>query len=73
MVIFAALVLAAQPAGQLPPPAAAQRQAAAMVRILPGAAIKFRELEKSAAYRFTNARIRGSDGSSQPARLVEFQ
>jgi hypothetical protein len=51
----------------------AQRQATAMVRILPGAAIKFRELEKSAAHRFANARIRGSDGSSQPARLVEFQ
>ncbi len=76
MVIVAALIVAALPAGQGPLPAqpvAAERQAVAMVRIVPGAQVRFSELEKIAPESFTDARIRGSDGSSQPARLVEFQ
>jgi hypothetical protein len=43
-----------------------------MVRILPGAPVRFSELEKQAPDRLTDARIRTADGASQPARLVEF-
>ena len=75
MVIFAALLLAAEPAAQAAPPqyAVAETQAVAMVRILPGAQVKFSELEKIAPESFTDSRIRDIDGQSRPARLVEFQ
>jgi hypothetical protein len=76
MVIVAALVVASLPAAQVPlavQQVGAERQAIAMVRIVPGAQVKFSELEKIAPESFTDARIRGSDGSSQAARLVEFQ
>jgi hypothetical protein len=75
MVILAALVFAMTPAQEPPAPAervAAERQAVAMVRILPGAQIKFAELEETAPHSFTDSRIRGADGSLEPARLVEF-
>ena len=75
MLLLAALALAA-PAEPAPPPVqrvAAEGQAVAMVRILPGAALKFSELEKNAPESFRNTEIRAPDGSSQPARLVEFQ
>ena len=74
MVIIAALVLATA-AAEAPPPArhvVAERQALAMVRILPGAALNFSQIEQSAPERFSDAQIRGADGSSQPARLIEF-
>ncbi len=75
MVIVAALLLAAAPAEAAPPAqrVAAESQALAMVRILPGAQIRFFELEQSAPERFRDTQIRAADGSSEPARLVEFQ
>ena len=75
MVVFAALVLAAAPAALVAPPqpVAAERQANAMVQIFKGAPVRFSELEKSAPASFSNARIRGADGSSEAARLIEFQ
>ena len=73
MIILAALVLGA--ASEQAPPVqrvSAERQAYAMVRILPGAQIRFAELEHSAPERFTDTHIRTADGSSAPARLIEF-
>ena len=75
MIILASLVLAGSPAEAAPavPRVAAESQAIAMVRILPGAQIRFSEIEQIAPERFRNTQIRAADGSSQPARLVEFQ
>lgn len=76
MVIFAALVVAGFQAEPSSPPVqrvAAERQAVAMVRILPGAQVRFSELEKNAPESLRDTQIRATDGSSQPARLVEFQ
>jgi hypothetical protein len=75
MVIVAALLVAAAPAEPAPPAqrVAAQSQAIAMVRILPGAQIRFSEIEQSASERLRDTEIRSADGSSEPARLVEFQ
>ncbi len=72
MVIVAALILAAAPE-PVAPRVVAERQAIAMVRILPGAVLKFSEIEKSAPESFRDTQIRAADGSAQPARLVEFQ
>ena len=76
MLLLAALAIAAAPAGQTPPPVervAAERQAQAMVRILPGAQLRFAEIEKNAPQSFRDTQIRAADGSLEPARLVEFQ
>ena len=76
MVLFAALALAAESPEPASPPVqrvVAERQAMAVVRILPGAQLKFSELEKSAPERFRDTQIRNADGSSEPARVVEFQ
>ena len=73
MVILVALFLAAAPASPPPQRVAAERQAVALVRIVPGAQVRFSALENIAPESFTNTRIRAPDGSSQPARLVEFQ
>ena len=69
VVLLAAVAAPAPPVQRV----AAERQAIAMVRILPGAALKFAEIEQSAPERFRDTHIRGADGSSEPARLVEFQ
>jgi len=74
MVVLAALALAAI-AADGPPPArivAAERQAQAMVRILPGAALRFAEIERSAPETLRDTSIRTPDGAQEPARLVEF-
>jgi hypothetical protein len=75
MVILAALVLSATPV-EAPRPArivAAERQAQAVVRILPGAALRFAEIERSAPETLRDTYIRAPDGSPEPARLVEYQ
>jgi len=48
-------------------------QATAMVRILPGAALHFAQIEKTAPERLRDTTIRAPDGTSEAARLVEFQ
>ena len=75
MVLIAALLLAAAAEPAAPPVlrVVAERQAVAMVRILPGAQLRFSEIEKSAPETFTDAQIRGADGSPERARLIEFQ
>ena len=75
MVILAYLALAAA-SSQTPPPvtiAAAERQAVAMVRILPGVPLRFAEIEQSAPEMLRDTRIPNSDGSTEPVRLIEFQ
>ena len=74
MVILAALVLAAAPPAAAPTPriVAAESQAVAMVRIFRTEPVRFAEIEKTAPESFSDARITGADGSSEPARLIEF-
>ena len=50
-----------------------EQQATAMVRILPGAPLRFAEIEKSAPERLRDTTIRAWDGPPEAARLVEFQ
>jgi hypothetical protein len=74
MVILTILALAG--ASATPPPplrVAAERQAVAMVRILPGAPLRFAEIERNAPETLRDTQVRGPDGSTEPARLVEFQ
>ena len=75
MVLFAAIALAAAPEPARPPVqrVVAERQAMAVVRILPGAQLRFSELEQNAPERFRETQIRNADGSLEPARVVEFQ
>ena len=74
MVILAALALAATPAEARPPApvVAAERQAQAVVRIVPGAALRFAEIERNAPETFRDTQVRAPDGSPERARLVEF-
>ena len=74
MVIFAALALSVTPADPPPPVriVAAERQAQAMVRILPGAALRFAEIEQSAPETLRDTQVRTPDGTPEPARLIEF-
>jgi hypothetical protein len=77
MVFFPALALLAAaiiPAASAPKQTAtAEPQATAMVRILPGAALHFAEIEKTAPERLRDTTIRAPLGTSEAARLVEFQ
>ena len=76
MVIVAALLVAAAPSEPPPPPVQrvmAESQAVAMVRILPGAALKFGEIESGTPELLRDAQIRAADGSIEPARLVELE
>jgi hypothetical protein len=64
------LVLAAA----APPAAVAPAvQARASVRLERGAALRFAQIEREQPTRLRATRIKASDGSPQPARLVEFQ
>ena len=78
MVIIASLALAAA-APAVPPEraepqlVASVRQAQATVTILPAASIRFSELEATEPELFRDSAVRDSDGSQQPARLIEFQ
>ena len=74
VIVVAALLLVAAAAPEpAAPRVAAESQASAVVRILPGAPIRFAEIEQSAPERFRDTKIHAADGSLQPARLVEFQ
>ena len=78
MVIFASLALAtaalAVPLERVEPQAVApERQAKATVTILPAASLRFSELEQTRPEIFRETVIRGSDGSPQPVKLVEFE
>ena len=75
MIILAALALSATPI-ESPPPVrivTAERQAQAIVRILPGAALRFAEIEQSAPETLRDTQVRTPDGTPEPARLIEFQ
>ena len=77
MVILAAAALAAaasaQEAVQPSAPIAAQRQAQAIVRIVQSAAVRFSEIERDRPEVLRETVIRGPNGTTETAKLVEFQ
>jgi hypothetical protein len=78
MVIVTSLALAtaalAVPLERVEPQAVApERQAQATVIILPAASLRFSEIESEQPERLRETVIRSADGSTQRARLVEFQ
>lgn len=75
MVLFAAAILAASPVQSPAAPTAvtSDRQAQAMVRILPAAALRFAELDRARPEMFRESQIRSADGSATAVRLVEFE
>ncbi len=78
MVIFASLALAtaalAVPLERVEPQAVApERQAQATVTILPAARLRFSEIEREQPKLLRETVIRAADGSTQRAKLVEFQ
>lgn len=73
MVLFAAAILAASPVQSPAEPVIPDRQAQAMVRILPAAALRFAELEQASPEMFRESQIRSADGSATAVRLVEFE
>lgn len=78
MVIVASLALAtaalAVPLERVEPQAVApERQAQATVTILPAARLRFSEIERNQPHLLRETVIRAVDGSTQRAKLVEFQ
>lgn len=74
MVFLAALAVAAQPPLNASPlPTSAMRQARATVTILSAAPLRFHEIERSSPDQLRDTHVRATDGTMQPARLVEFQ
>jgi hypothetical protein len=78
MVIVASLALAtaalAVPLERVEPQAVApERQAQATVTILPAARLRFSEIEREQPRLMRETLIRAPDGSTQRAKLVEFQ
>lgn len=53
--------------------AAPQRQARATVRIERAAALRFAEIEQRAPHRLRTTELRTAEGTTQRARLVEFE
>ena len=78
MVIVASLSLAVAALAVSPQPAEQQavapaRQAQATVTIVSAATIRFAELERSQPELLRDTQVDDADGSTQPARLVEFE
>ena len=71
MLILAATVLAVTPSAS--ETVAPDRQARAMVRIIPGAKLRFGELEKADPKLFRESRVRSANGLAETARLIEFE
>ena len=67
--LFLAAVIAASPAALVP----ARAQATASITIISGAEIHFDRYEDRREHRFEHKMVRGDDGKSRPALLVEFQ
>jgi len=44
-----------------------------MVRIIPGAKLRFAELEKADPKLFRESRVRSANGLAETARLIEFE
>ena len=74
MVIFAALAACRAPPAPPSTPriVAAESQAIAMVRILRAEPVQFVGARKNRPRTFQRCEVHGADGSSEPARLVEF-
>ena len=69
--MMVALLAAAASIPAAPPPPAAVVQARATVRIVSGVRVKLGSQNADAQLR--NTRFRSADGTTQPAKLVEFQ
>jgi hypothetical protein len=54
-------------------PVGASAHARAVVRIEQGTELRFAEIEREQPQRIQERTVRSSDGSVQPARLVEFE
>lgn len=70
MMLLAAVAAIAQPVLQAP---AAATQATATIRVIAAVRLRLDALENTGAPRAHQVMIRTADGSSQPARLIEFQ
>ena len=68
-----ALLLAAASPARPALPAPARAQATASITIISGAEIHFERYEDRREHRFEHKMVRGEDGISRPALLVEFQ
>ena len=55
------------------PPAEPRRQARATVRILSGAPVRFAEIEAERPKVLRSTVVRSTDGTTQPAKLLEFE
>ena len=73
MVIFVAAALAATLVPQARAPVSPERQAQAMVIILPSASLRFSEIERTNPRALRKTHIRGADGKPETVKLVEFE
>ena len=69
MLLAAALATAAPP----PPPTAAVAQATATIRVIAAVRLKLDSPENAGAPHARDALVRAPDGSTHPAKLIEFQ
>jgi hypothetical protein len=69
LLFLAAVVTTLQPST----PGRATAQARVTVRIEQGMVLRFAELERDQPQRLHERMVKASDGSLQPARLVEFE
>ena len=73
MIIFVAAALAATLEPHAQAPVSPERQAQAMVIILPSASLRFSEIEKTNPRAMRETRLRGADGKAETVKLVEFE
>lgn len=73
MFLLAAAIAASAPAASAPPAPAVQVQATATVRILSGVRLKLDSATNTDAPPAHDAVVMTKDGTTQPARLIEFQ
>ena len=70
MLAAAALAVTSTAAPQAVAP---DRQARATVRIIPGAKLRFAEIEKADPKLFRESRVRSANGLAETAKLIEFE
>jgi hypothetical protein len=73
MIILATAVLAAIRVPHAQAPVSPERQAQAMVIILPSASLRFSEIERTDPRALRETRLRGADGKPETVKLVEFE
>jgi hypothetical protein len=73
MIILAIAALVAARAPQAQAPVSPERQAQAMVIILPSASLRFSEIERTDPRALRETHLRGADGKPVTVKLVEFE